>query len=153
MEQHITEFYRVLQPGGILALKEMDLTSMQFGPMDPAVIWRLFASLRQHNPTIWALYTLDFPRWLQQAGFTIDSNQTLLGEDRHPLTDHQQALAQGGFGYLAELAATAPDLSAEDRAVWQQKLGDPTHPEYIMNQPDFYWRRPYTLIRAHTTLQ
>lgn len=149
--QAAAEFQRVLRSGGILALKEMDLTSMQFGPMDPAVIWRLFASLREHNPTIWALYTLEFPSWLQRVGFTIESNQTLLGEDRHPLTEHQQALAQGGFGYLAELAAAAPDLSPSDKAIWQQKLGDPDNPAYIMKQPHFYWRRPYTLIVARTT--
>lgn len=33
-------------------------------------------------------------------------------------TEHQQALAQGGFGYLAELAAAAPDLSQSDKAIW-----------------------------------
>ncbi|MEZ4868580.1 MAG: methyltransferase domain-containing protein [Caldilineaceae bacterium] len=149
--QSAREFRRVLRPGGVLALKEMDLTAMQLGPLDPALIWRLFAALRKHNPTIWALYTLDFPRWLQQAGFTVYSNKTLLAVDRHPLTENQQALAQGGFGYLADLAATVPDLSPADRAIWQQQLGEPTSPDYIVQQPDFYWRRPYTLILARAT--
>lgn len=150
--QSAGEFHRVLRPSGLLALKEMDLTAMQFGPLDPALIWRLFASLRKHNPTIWALYTLDFPGWLQQAGFTVSNTTTMLGEDRHPLTEQQQALAQGGFGYLAELAAAAPDLSEEDKALWQQKLGDPAGTGFIIQHRDFYWRRPYTLILAHCTL-
>ncbi len=147
--QTAAEFQRVLRPGGTLGLKEMDLTAMYFGPLDPALIWHLFESLRKHNPTIWALYTLDFPQWLSEVGFRIDSIKSYLGEDRHPLSANQQALAHGGFGYLAELARDASDLPATEKAIWQQKLGDPQSPEYIMNQSNFYWRRPYTLIRAH----
>lgn len=144
--QSAGEFLRVLRPGGLLMLKEVDMTAAQFGPLDPALIWRFFASWRKSNPTLGALYTLSFSAWLNAAGFQGNYQRLYIREDRHPLTKFQDELSKGAFPYLAELALNASDISVADKAVWREKVLDVNNPAHIMHDENFFNRGPYALI-------
>ena len=48
LSQVFAEFRRVVRPGGLVAVKEVDLTVIQFSPFDPTMIWRLYDAARHH---------------------------------------------------------------------------------------------------------
>lgn len=147
--QAATEFYRVLRPGGVLALKEFDQTAMQLGPLSPELIWRWNTARREHDQFLGGTHILDFRRWLGQAGFAIGSHHTYLGEDQHPLSEKQLALLRGGLRLFASFAEKLPDLSVRDKEIWRQRIADIDAPEHIIHEPDFYFRRAYALVMAH----
>lgn len=89
-----------------------------------------------------------FGRWLRNAGFAIQSHKTYLGEDRHPLSEHQMQLYRTVLRYWASLVEDALEIPDTEKAVWRRKIADVDSEEHIIHDPDFYFRRPYALIRA-----
>lgn len=146
----VSEFYRVLRPGGILGLKEADLTALQISPLPSGMIWRFLEAWRKNDDTVSSLSCLMFPQWLQEVGFTILSRKTYIGEDYHPLSKEQTGLMQGALGFFSQIALKTPGIPEDEKAIWQQKVADLDSPENIMNDPQLYFRRPYTLVIART---
>lgn len=143
------EFLRVLRPGGLLAIKEFDVTPFQLGPLEPELIWRWLAARRQYEQVLGAQHALCFRKWLSEVGFTVGTHKTYVGEDQHPLTEYQLAFHRGGLRFFAGLAEQLPDLSEEDKEIWRHRVADIDSPEHIIHEADFYLRRAYALILAN----
>ena len=45
LTQAIREFRRVVKPGGLVAVKEVDISVWQYQPQDPKLMWRLLDAL------------------------------------------------------------------------------------------------------------
>lgn len=146
--QAAAEFLRVLRPGGLLAIKDYDVTPYLLGPLEPELIWRWLAARRQYEQVVGAQHALCFRKWLSTAGFTVGTHKTYVDEDQHPLTEHQRALLRGGLRFFASLAEELPDLSAEDKKIWRRRVADIDAPEHIIHEADFYMRRAYALVLA-----
>ncbi len=144
--QAAAEFHRVLTRGGVLALKEMDMTAFQVSPLPPPLVWHLLESQRQNDKHVRGMHTLSFPQWLREAGFSDLVLKSYIGEDRHPLSREQAELIRGVLAVHATFAAEALDIAPDEKSVWQKLVGDFSHPQNIMNDPDFYFRRPYALV-------
>lgn len=146
--QAAAEFYRVLKAGGLLALKDADMTAVQFGPLDPTLLWHYWEDRYKYGGVISCLHTTYLRRWVRQAGFTVNSFKTYSGEDYQPLTEQQIQLYRGFLQFWASEALTAPEISAEEKTIWQQTIANADSPDHILNDPDFYIRRPYFLLQA-----
>lgn len=144
--QAAAEFHRVLKRGGVLALKEMEMTAFQVSPLPPPVMWHLLESQQQNDKHVGGMHTLSFPLWLRKAGFSDLILKTYIGEDRHPLREEQAELIRGVLAVHAKLAAEATELMPDEKSLWQTVVGDFNHPQNVMNDPDFYFRRPYALV-------
>lgn len=101
--QMAAEFLRVLRPGGLLAIKEFDVTPFQLGPLEPELIWRWLAARRQYEQVLGAQHALCFRKWLSEVGFTVGTHKTYVGEDQHPLTEYQLAFHRGGLRFFLVL--------------------------------------------------
>jgi arsenite methyltransferase len=65
----LRELRRVVRPGGLVAVKEADLTVENFAPGDPGLLWRLLIAARERDPNIRGmLRTPMLRRWLERAG-------------------------------------------------------------------------------------
>ncbi len=143
-----SEFYRVLRPGGRLALKEADMTALQFGPFEPTLLWHQFEDRYNNDSCIGCLHTTYLRRWLRQTGFEVQSFKSYMGDDYQPLSEQQIQLFRGFLQYWADIALKAADIPEEEKAIWRRKIADVDGPEHILKDPDFYLRRPYALILA-----
>ena len=139
LDQTLAEFQRVVRPGGIVAVKEIDLASNFFVPFDPTMIWRIKDAVRHHIPnTQGGLRALHLPTWLKQSGFVEVDFQTFLSERRQPLRPIEQAF----FGTILQVFAQWGqkfDLPEQDKKAWQT-VGDFESADHILKHPDFYWR-------------
>ncbi|MEM7801658.1 MAG: class I SAM-dependent methyltransferase [Chloroflexota bacterium] len=52
LDQMLAEFQRVVRPGGLVAVKEFDLTSYLLMPFDPMMIGHLFDAARSYIPNL-----------------------------------------------------------------------------------------------------
>jgi len=144
----VAEFYRVLRPGGMLALKEADMTALHFGPFEPNLLWHKLEDRYKNDSAIGCLHTMYLRRWLREAGFVTHSFKTYIGDDHHPLTDNQFQLCSGFLSHWADVALNAPDIPESEKEVWRLRIADVDAPTHIIHDPDFYLRRPYILILA-----
>ena len=62
LTQMLNEFVRVIKPGGVVAIKEHDATTLQFYPLDTFAHWRLI----ERNPNMyhWVRRSFNLPKWL-----------------------------------------------------------------------------------------
>ncbi len=149
----LAEFKRVLKPGGLVAIKEFDDIGVHFGPFDHALIWRLIERIRNSDLILGAgsPFTVNLNTALLSAGFEQVNFRTYTGDFHHPLTPVQQAFLTSALTLYYTLSQQA-DIPAEEKRCWQQKLGDPESEEYLLKQPDFYFREVHGLATARKGL-
>jgi len=138
---------RILEPGGLLAI--VIWSGQQLLPGYP----RLEATLNATTPgiapfTVGASPTHHFLRltgWMRKAGFLEVSAQPfsegVCAPFEKPLRHALLSLIR-----MRWLAAEK-ELSPADRSLFQQ-ITDPSSPEFILDQPDYYGFYTYTLFRA-----
>lgn len=134
----LREFRRVVRPGGLVAVKEADLTRANFFPGDPARMWRLLDAARGADGQVHGvLRSPELRRWLERAGLVDVWQRTTLIERWAPLRAIERRFIAVFFAWYAQTAANAP-LPEEDRAFWRtmRETEDPNHP---MNRGDFYY--------------
>ncbi len=139
----LTEYRRVVRPGGLVAIKEVDLSGTQFHPLEPTVLWRLIECHRraENRSSVGALRGPRLPTWLRQAGLSIVSRQTTLAERWAPLSSLEKTFV----GHLLKAwadGAKGQDLPAADLRVWRE-IGE--SPDKLLSQPDFCYRGMYVL--------
>jgi len=145
--QLLQGFRRILKPGGLLAI--LIWSSQQLLPGYP----RLEALLNATAPGIAPFTNDDRPDhhflrlagWMRKAGFD--------GATAQPFTEGVCA----PFGEPVRSALLAliqmrwleaeKELSRADRLLYQ-RITDPSSPEFILSQPDYYGFYTYTLFRA-----
>jgi ubiquinone/menaquinone biosynthesis C-methylase UbiE len=138
-EQCLSEFRRVLTPGGTLAIKDVDMTGTRFMPGDPFLLSHLSeASLRMAAAppeTRGSLRGRALKRWLEEAGFVDVEQQTCVVERWSPLTNLEGEFYAQWLAYLAEIALER-GVSVDDAAAWQEIAAGGARP--FVERPDFY---------------
>lgn len=139
--QCIQEFSRAVKPGGLIAVKEVDISVWQFQPQSPHMMWRLLQGLKHDTQMTGAQRGTRMPLWFREAGLTEIRCTTTLAERRHPLKVVERDYIHGNLQFLASLAKSL-DLPIEDGRQWASIA---EAPESLIAQPDFCYRELYVL--------
>jgi ubiquinone/menaquinone biosynthesis C-methylase UbiE len=136
----LAELRRVTRPGGIVAVKDMDMLLARISPGDPCLMTRLAdACASAADATAQSRGSIrgrDLRRWLERAGFANVRQQSTLIERWAPLRPAQQRLWCDWLGHLAT-AARDRDLPATDRDTWRS-LEDPDRRLAFIQASEFY---------------
>jgi SAM-dependent methyltransferase len=147
LQKMLAEFRRVVQPNGLVVVKDFDLTLQQFLPGDPVALWKLFEKLRPINSQVRGTFrVLDLPIWLRRAGLTDIRYETRVCERQAPLRPVEQEFLGHAFRFLASIAENI-GLPEPMLSTWR-KLGDTDSPDHIMKHPDFHYREGFAVIGA-----
>lgn len=133
----LREFRRVVRPGGLVAIKDADITIWNFTPGDPGLMWRLIVAARAGEPQIRGLLrTPELRRWLERAGLEAVRQHFTLIERWAPLRPAERTTSGELLAWAAGLAADAM-LPEDDRRRWRT-LRDPADPDHPLNSPDYH---------------
>lgn len=133
-------FRRVVRPGGLVAMKDVDMQLMRVYPAPPFLISHLSeASIRGGNGTSQSQGSLrgrELRRWLEHAGFEQVWQRTTLIERWAPLRAVERQLF---VEWLADLALVAEErgVPETDLVTWHS-VRDPTSLDHLVDHPDFY---------------
>jgi SAM-dependent methyltransferase len=138
----LAEFRRVVRPGGLVAIKDVDMSLWRLAPADPLLIASLSrASLRDEASTAaretrGSLRGRTLRSWLTGAGLVATWQRTVLIERWQPLRPVERHL---WADWLAHLAALAEErgLSGEELASWRA-VADADAPGHPLDAPDCY---------------
>jgi len=145
LSQMLAEFRRVVRPDGMIAVKELDLTTNLYYPFDPTMIWRLFDAVRHHRPQVQGnVRTIQLTTWFKQAGLVNVGFKTYLSERQAPLRPIEQGYIRNKLKFHAKMAESV-DLPEQDMVVWRE-LADFDSPGHILKSPDFYLREGHIVI-------
>jgi ubiquinone/menaquinone biosynthesis C-methylase UbiE len=142
-EAALLEFRRVTRPGGLVAIKDVDLGMAALYPGEPQLFSRVFTQpLRspgwnQAKGGFGRCWTMQ--RHLERAGFVDVWQRSVAIELRAPLAPVQRQYLSQLFADFSEMVAAGREVPEEDRAAWAM-LGDPDHPEHPLHSPDLYYR-------------
>lgn len=127
------EFARVVRPGGIVALKDLDATLVSVHPGDPFLFTDYFRlSAPVHPYTRQLLRTRRLHHWLASAGLADVRQRTVLIEHFAPIPQ----VARNFYNRsCATFARQALELGAPGE--WSVFL-DPAAPSHPLNAPDAY---------------
>lgn len=136
----LKEFRRVVRPGGLVAVKDVDMQLMRVYPADPFLFSHLSEkSVQGSNATAQSQGSLrgrELRRWLEHAGLEQVWQRTFMIERWAPLQPIERQLFAEWFTYLAGLAVER-GVPEEDLKTWR-RLGNPNAPNYLVDDPDFY---------------
>lgn len=143
MTKALGEFKRVVRPGGLIAIKELDLTASHVVP-DPITYWHIIEKTRSSIQIQSALNTIKLPSLMTKSGLKFLSHKTFLVERYHPLKlsdlPYLNAISQS-FG----ISASKLHLTEQELMI-VKRLSEPNSPEYYLNSPDFYWREAFAIL-------
>jgi ubiquinone/menaquinone biosynthesis C-methylase UbiE len=126
-------FRRVVRPGGLVAVKEIDASLIRVEPGDPYLFSDFFRAAAPVSPYARQLLrSRGLHRNLAAAGLTGVRQQTVLIEHFAPLTEAEWRFYGPSVAQLARQAVSL-GLSQE----WTSLL-DPAAPEHPLHQPDGY---------------
>ena len=137
----LAEFVRVVRPGGIVAVKDVDISAWQFQPLSPTLMWRLIEACQGNGHVSGAMRGTHLPTWLREAGLKVIKRQTTLVERWSPLQPLEQSYVADNLKFLSHMAADL-DLRPKDIATWHA-IGEA--PEQLINHSDFCYREMYIL--------
>lgn len=142
----LSEFKRVLKPGGLLAVKEFDDVGLHFGPFDTVLKWHLLEALQDSDHLLGAgaLFTPALRSHLLAAGFSDVRMKTFTGDFQPPLRPIEQEFLGSALELYYSLAEKAK-LPAHELSEWRRLLGSPQGEHYILSRPDFYFREVHGL--------
>jgi ubiquinone/menaquinone biosynthesis C-methylase UbiE len=143
LDTAMTEFKRVVKPGGIIAIKEVDIANWQFYPIDASLLWRfLDVSARSGiTQTLGALRGWAISKWMRRHSIEVIQRKSILVERTAPLPAFAIDYLGGMLKWLAE-AAQHLDLSDQDKSAW---LNIRDHAKDILSDPDTLYREMFVL--------
>ncbi|MFC7310298.1 methyltransferase domain-containing protein [Streptomyces monticola] len=129
----LAELKRVVRPGGIVAVKDLDAHLITARPGDPYLFADFFrAASADSGYARQLLRSRELYRHLRRAGLTAVRQRTVLIEHHAPLTPAARAFYGASS---AQLAAQAERLGLADR--WR-RLREPDGPGHPLDDPDGY---------------
>jgi arsenite methyltransferase len=145
LDMAMAEFERVTKPGGVIAIKEADITFWQFHPIDARLMWRLLdASTRAGHlqiQTIGSLRGWELSKWMRNNGIEVTLRETTLIERTSPLPSFALPYLGGYIKWLANVAASM-ELSEQDKCDWRSIHNSA---DEILTHPDFCYREVFVL--------
>ncbi|MBA2451224.1 MAG: class I SAM-dependent methyltransferase [Chloroflexi bacterium] len=136
----LAELCRVVRPGGVVAVKDVDVQLVRIAPADPFLVSHLCdVSIRGPAATAQSVGSLrgrELRRWLEQAGLEAVWQRSTLIERWAPLRPVERRFWSEWLTYLAGLAE-ARGVLLSDLETWRA-LRDPTAPDYLLDHPEFY---------------
>jgi arsenite methyltransferase len=145
----LAEFKRVLKPGGILAVKDGDITALQIFPIPSPLLWRLLSAWAQRGDqqAIGLLGSLKISRYAVEAKFSHVSRRVTVIHRSAPLREEEAQFVGGLITFFAELAPTL-DLPLNEIAMWHE-FANPHAAEYILRRKDLYFREAAVLVTGY----
>lgn len=142
----LAEFGRVLRPGGLLAIKEIDGSMFQVHPMPPTLMWRLLDAAQRNGVTqlAGALRTAALPALLRDAGFVDIAVRSTLITRAAPLRPVERACFAEILGMMLRFAHAIP-LPAAELVRWRA-LADTNSPSCVLDHPDLQWCETQTVL-------
>jgi ubiquinone/menaquinone biosynthesis C-methylase UbiE len=131
------EFRRVVRPGGLVAIKEVDMGLTCFGPADPALLWHLLDAGRKTDLIRGWLRARELRTWLVRAGLVDVWQQPTLDDHRAPLQPAERQVFGQFLSYFGSLAERY-GVPASDRAFWQAQR-DPAESRHLIHDPEFFY--------------
>ena len=142
LDAALAEFKRVVRPGGIVAIKEFDLSCWHYPPIDVRLFWRLYDATAKANATqtLGTLRSSNMSRWLRKHGLDIKYRKTTFVERWAPVSGFEKQCSD----MLCWLASSAQsvDLSEADKSEWRTIIETA---DSIVRDPDFCSREFFTL--------
>ena len=142
LSKMLAEFRRVVRPGGLVAVKELDVTTTLYYPFDPTMIWRRFDAIRHHRPQ--NVRAIQLPTWFKQAGLINVGFKTFLSELHAPLGSIEREFIGMILKFFAQTAENV-DLPEQDMKVWRE-LANFDSSGHILKHPDFYFREGHIVV-------
>jgi SAM-dependent methyltransferase len=135
----ITELRRVVRPGGLVAVKDVDMTLFRFHPADPFLVTHLSEASIRAAGAAWSegsLRARTLRRHLEAGGLSDVWQRTTLIERWAPLAPAERRLWTEWLAFLATLAEErgVPDA---DLPTWRALRDAEASPSPV-DQPDFY---------------
>ena len=149
----LSEFQRVLKPGGLLAVKDYSLMCTQVQPLDPLLLSRFYQSAVDAKLAyqIQVLRNVSLPSWVRQAEYTNVNVKTTIAERMQPLQDVERSFIGSLIAYFASIALSEKRVSKADLKLWEG-LADITSPDHILFHPDFYYMEGHIVVTANKLL-
>ena len=138
------EFRRVTKPGGLIAVKDLDVTLFQFLPLDPAILARLVAARRAKVADTGLLGAWCGPSlgpFFRQAGLEDIGRKGWLVERWAPLPPPTRQFVTMLLRFMAGLAAEH-DVPPADREALRAAAADP---DRLLDDPDFCSREAFVV--------
>lgn len=135
----LAELRRVVWPGGLVAIKDVDVQLARFHPADSFLVNHLSeASLldRTDAQARGSLRGRELRRWLESAGLEGVWQRTTLIERWAPLRPEERNFFGSWMAHLARLAEER-GVPEEDLVAWRA-LRDPDAPDHLVDHPEFY---------------
>jgi ubiquinone/menaquinone biosynthesis C-methylase UbiE len=136
----LAELQRVVRPGGVVAVKDVDMTALRFGPAPPFVSLHLAEACATgpsvRPESIGSLRGRSLRRLLESAGLRDVRQQSFAIERWSPLDEATRRLWSDWLPYLANLALERVDAVA-DLDFWHQVSTRETARAYV-ERPDFF---------------
>jgi SAM-dependent methyltransferase len=134
----LAAFRRVVRPGGIVAIKEPDLGTWLFAPVDPMLLLRTWAVVGTVSAPFWgALRGRTMRRLLEQIGLQQVWQRGTLSEVWAPLSPVQRQYIGRQLMQMGAVAEEA-GMAEDDLAFWRRQR-DPDAPESLANDPELFW--------------
>ena len=132
----LAEFRRVVRPGGLVAVKETDVSMYRIVPAPPGLIlrWNVASAANGNITSAGMLRAAALPGWLRRAGLLEVWQRSTLIEHSVPFSPAVRTGYRDLLGYLAALAPEL-DLPDADQDVWRQ-WRDPAALERFLDDPD-----------------
>jgi ubiquinone/menaquinone biosynthesis C-methylase UbiE len=134
----LSEFRRVVRPGGLVAIKEADGRLWMFSPADPALLTRAWeAAARVSAPFHGTFRRQTLRRWLEASGLEGVWQRGTLSEIWAPLTPIQRRYIGQQLMQMA-VHAESGGIPEADLAFWRQQ-NDPASDTSFASHPDLFW--------------
>lgn len=142
----LKELRRVVRSGGLVAIKDYDVTAQQFQPAPPtlALHWHTAGARKGNVNELGLLRTIQLAQWLRAAGLIDIRQKPTLMVRFQPLRPVEKSFLGDGLKWFY-LQAKTTELPTEELQVWKT-LADVDSPDNILNHPDFQYRAIQTVF-------
>jgi arsenite methyltransferase len=149
IDEAFAEFARVLKPGGVVAIKDGDITALQIYPISPLLLWRLLDGwARQGDRQAFGLLeALKLSETAAKAGFLHVNRQVTFIQRTSPLRPADRTFIAELLDFFLALAEKV-SVSPSDLREWRE-IADSQSSSYVLNSPNFYFREAAVLITGH----
>ena len=140
----LQEFCRVVRPGGLVAVKDYDITLQQIHPTAPTFFQHhTEAILHSRNPEFqsyeYQLFrVVNLPQWLREAGLVELRQKPTFILRLQPISEIGKVFLRDFLKFHLSVVSTL-ELSEDEREIWRQ-ITDFDSPAHIFNNPDFQYR-------------